>query len=193
MTSCPPFFHPHALVEPGAIVGDGTRVWAFAHILPGAKVGAGCNICDHTFIESGATLGDRVTVKCGVYLWTGFVAEDDVFIGPAVAFTNDLRPRSRQHPGQYRSVVLRQGCSLGAGSSILPVNIGRWAIIGAGAVVTKDVPDHALVVGNPGRFRAWVCRCARNLDLPGVSSRVTCECGRRYYWVSQSKVEEETL
>src|SRR5450759_2352805 len=106
-----PFIHPQALVESGASIAAGTRVWAFAHILPGAVIGGDCNICDHTFVEGKVRIGNRVTLKCGVYLWDGVVLEDDVFIGPCATFTNDLRPRSQQHPACYPATTLRQGCS----------------------------------------------------------------------------------
>ena len=164
MTAPAPFIHPHALVDQGAVIGSGTRVWAFAHVVAGAVLGRDCNICDHTFVEGRVTVGDRVTLKCGVYLWDGLVLEDDVFVGPCAAFTNDLRPRSRQHPDGYPKTTLRQGCSIGANATILPgLTIGRWAMIGAGAVVTRDVPDFALVAGNPARSRGWVCRCGQKL------------------------------
>ena len=190
MSALLPFIHPNALVEPGVQVGPGTRIWAFAHLLPGAKVGADCNICGHTFVEGGVILGDRVTVKCGVFLWFGLTAENDVFIGPVVAFSNDLRPRSRQHPATYAPVFLREGCSVGANATILPVSIGRWAMIGAGAVVTKDVPDFALVMGNPGRIRGWVCRCAKKLDFVETTSSAKCQCGRSFRRVSDLFIEE---
>lgn len=192
MKSRPAFIHPHALIEPGAEIGEGTRIWAFSHVLSGARIGADCNICDHTFVEGGIVLGDRVTVKCGVFMWTGLTAEDDVFIGPAVAFTNDLRPRSRQHPSVYASVVLRTGCSIGANATILPVTVGRWAMVGAGAVVTRDVPAFALVMGNPARVRGWICRCAEKLKFVGDSENAHCECGRHYRRVSEECVEEES-
>lgn len=179
MPDAPPFIHPHALVDPGVSLGSGTRVWAFAHLVAGARVGADCNICDHTFVEGGVRLGDRVTLKCGVHLWDGITVEDDVFIGPSVAFTNDLRPRSRQRPAGYARTVLRRGCSIGANSTILPVEIGEWAMVGAGSVVTRPVPPHALVVGNPARFRAWLCRCGQPLRFdPGPAA--TCACGQSY-------------
>jgi acetyltransferase-like isoleucine patch superfamily enzyme len=188
-----PFIHEQSIVEPGVSLGMGTRVWAFAHLVKGAVVGADCNICDHTFIEGGVRLGDRVTVKCGVYLWDGVIAEDDAFIGPCVAFTNDLRPRSRQRPGQYPTTILRQGCSIGANATILPgLTIGRWALIGAGTVVTRDVPDFALVVGNPGRQRGWTCRCGQKLEsfADGVAA---CPCGRSYRVKPDQTIEESNV
>src|SRR5689334_21299986 len=108
------FIHQNALVDTGAQIGRGTRVWAFSHVLSGAVIGENCNICDHTFIEGNVVLGSRVTVKCGVYLWDGVTIEDDVFIGPAAVFTNDLRPRSKRWPEQYSKTLLKQGCSIGA-------------------------------------------------------------------------------
>ena len=173
------FIHPKALVDDGVAIGAGSRIWAFAHLVKGAVVGKDCNICDHTFVEGGVRLGDRVTVKCGVFLWDGVVAGDDVFIGPCVAFTNDLRPRSRQYPRQFASTILSEGCSLGANSTILPVNVGRWALVGAGSVVTRDVPDYAMVFGNPARVQAWVCRCGVKLSF-GEDSTAACACGRNY-------------
>ena len=185
------FIHPQALVDPGAIIGKGTRVWAFAHVVRGASVGEACNLCDHVFIEGKVVLGNRVTVKCGVYLWDGLVVEDDVFIGPGAGFTNDLRPRSQQHPAEYPKTLLRQGCSIGANATILPnLTVGRWAMVGAGAVVTSDVPDHALVVGNPARFRQWICRCARELRF-NTTGTARCDCGRGYRRLQENRIEEE--
>lgn len=145
------FCHPQALLE-STKVGAGTRVWAFAHVLPGAEIGNDCNICDHVFIENDVVLGDRVTVKSGVQLWDGIHAEDDVFIGPNATFCNDPFPRSKGYPEKYSETRLRKGASIGANATILAgVTIGRHAMVGAGAVVTADVPAHAVVVGNPAR------------------------------------------
>jgi acetyltransferase-like isoleucine patch superfamily enzyme len=173
------FIHPEALVDPGATIGARTRVWAFAHVVKGAVVGDDCNLCDHTFLEGKVILGNRVTVKCGVFLWDGNTVEDDVFIGPGASFTNDLRPRSRNHETQLLETHLRQGCSVGANATILPVTVGRWAMVAAGAVVTRDVPAHALVRGIPARLTGWVCRCGRKLNCQD-RAEATCHCGRSF-------------
>ena len=183
------FVHAHALIDEGAKIGSRTRVWAFAHVVKGAVVGENCDICDHTFVEGKVRLGNRVTLKCGVFLWDGIEVEDDVFIGPAAVFVNDLRPRSRNVHSEYTATLLREGCSIGANATVLAgLTIGRFAMVGAGAVVTRDVADFALVVGNPARFRRWLCRCGQ--DLTFRKSSAVCNCGRRYLLRNKSKVEE---
>lgn len=150
------FLHPKALCET-THVGDGTRIWAFTHLLPGARIGANCNICDHVFIENDVVIGDRVTIKCGVQVWDGITMEDDVFIGPNVTFTNDPFPRSRQRPEKFLPTRVCEGASIGANATILPgITIGRRAMVAAGAVVTLSVPPFAIVKGNPARVTAYV-------------------------------------
>jgi acetyltransferase-like isoleucine patch superfamily enzyme/dTDP-4-dehydrorhamnose 3,5-epimerase-like enzyme len=150
------FVHPQALCESTSI-GDDTRIWAFAHVLPGARIGSGGNICDGVFIENDVVVGDRVTVKCGVQLWDGVTLEDDVFVGPNATFTNDRMPRSKQYPAAFAKTRVEKGASIGANATILPgVTIGRSAMIGAGAVVTKSVPPFAIAVGNPARITGYV-------------------------------------
>ena len=144
--------HPAAIVETKR-VGSGTRVWAFAHILPGATIGHNCNFCDHTFVENDVVVGDNVTVKCGVQLWDGVRLEDDVFVGPNATFTNDPFPRSGRQPDRYLETFVRRGASIGANATILPgLTIGQNAMVGAGAVVTRDVPPNAVVSGNPAQL-----------------------------------------
>lgn len=144
------FVHAQAVVETTDI-GPGTRIWAFAHVMEGAQIGADCNVCDHTYVEGGAVVGNRVTIKSGVYLWDGLRVEDDAFLGPGAMFTNDLFPRSKQ-PWECRATTIRRGASIGAGAIILPgLTVGQGAMVGAGAVVISDVPDFAVVVGNPAR------------------------------------------
>lgn len=143
--------HPLADVAEASI-GSGTRVWQFVVILRGARIGADCNICAHTLIEGDVIIGDRVTVKSGVFLWDGTRIEDDVFIGPNATFTNDLMPRSKVYPEAFSGIIVRRGASIGANATLLPgITIGEFAMVGAGAVVTKDVEAHSVVVGNPAR------------------------------------------
>jgi UDP-2-acetamido-3-amino-2,3-dideoxy-glucuronate N-acetyltransferase len=144
-------FHTLSEVQ-SSRVGLSTKVWQFVVILPNARIGADCNICSHVLIENDVIIGDRVTVKSGVQLWDGLRVEDDVFIGPNVTFTNDPFPRSRQYPPAYPITTVKAGASIGGGATIMPgITIGCRAMVGAGAVVTKDVPDSAVVVGNPAR------------------------------------------
>jgi len=150
------FVHPQALCE-STSVGNGTRVWAFAHVLPGAVIGADCNICDHVFIENDVVIGDRVTIKSGVQLWDGVRIADDVFVGPNATFSNDKYPRSKQYQAKVEETHIGPGASIGAGAVILPgLRIGSRAMVGAGAVVTRDVPARAIVSGNPARIVGYV-------------------------------------
>ena len=143
--------HPSSDVQSKQI-GEGTRVWQYVVILPGAVIGRDGNICSHCFIENKVVVGDRVTVKCGVQLWDGVTLEDDVFVGPNATFTNDRVPRSRNASATLLPTLVKKGASIGANATILPgLTIGEGAMVGAGAVVTKDVPPRTLVVGNPAR------------------------------------------
>ncbi len=167
------FFHPLAVVE-SPNIGDSTKIWAFAHVMPGARIGADCNIGGGSFIESGAVVGDRVTIKNQVLVWNGVTIGDDCFVGPGVLFTNDLRPRSprmQRCADRYKMLSswlsrtqIDVGATLGAGCTILPVSVGKYAMVGAGSVVTKDVPPHGLVRGNPAKIVGWVCFCGQRLD-----------------------------
>lgn len=150
------FIHPLADVS-SISIGRGTRVWQYSVILKGARIGENCNICAHTFIEDDVTVGDRVTIKCGVFLWNGCTIENDVFLGPNATFTNDRYPRSRDQSKALTGVRVGRHASVGANATILPgITIGEYAMIGAGAVVTTDVPPRALVAGNPARILRFV-------------------------------------
>ncbi len=165
------FVHPMAIVET-ADIGHGTRIWAFAHILSGAVIGCDVNICDNVFVEGNTVIGDRVTIKCGVQIWEGVRLEDDVFVGPNATFTNDLFPRSKQYPESFTATYVRRGASIGANATILAgITIGERAMVGAGAVVTKDVPPGAIVIGNPARIRGYVPDCV-GTSLPGAIEQV---------------------
>ncbi len=160
------FVHPRALCESTAI-GENTRVWAFAHVLPGARIGRDCNICDHVFIENDVVLGDRVTVKCGVQLWDGLRIADDVFIGPNATFSNDKYPQSKHHQTTVLETHVGRGASIGGGAAILPgLRIGARALVGAGSVVTHDVPTRAIVSGNPARIVGYVDATRRPESAP---------------------------
>ena len=144
--------HPLADVAPGALMGENTRIWQFAVILDGARIGSGCNVCAHTFIEGDVIVGDDVTIKSGVYLWDGTRIGDRVFLGPNATLTNDRVPRSKAYPDRFEGITIETGASIGANATILPgVIIGENALVGAGAVVTRDVPPNVVVAGNPAR------------------------------------------
>src|SRR5512135_14715 len=168
--------HPAGSCE-STSVGPGTRVWAFAHVMPGAVIGANCNIGARAFVESGARLGNGVTVKNNVLVWDGVTVEDEVFLGPAMVFINDRTPRAyiRKGPDEFQPTLVRRGASIGARAVVVcGVEIGARAMVAAGAIVTRDVA-HALVAGNPARPIGWVCWCGRRLD-----GGLGCACGRRY-------------
>lgn len=169
------FIHEKAICETNRI-GAGTKVWAFAHILPGAVIGQDCNICDGVFVENDVVVGDRVTIKCGVQLWDGIRLENDVFIGPNATFTNDRFPRSKKYPDVFAQTVIENGASIGANATILPgVRIGSGAMVGAGAVVTRSVPANAIVVGNPARITGYLTNDA---SPPGLPSNTQHEASR---------------
>lgn len=168
------FTHRLALVE-SETIGNGTKIWAFAHVMAGASIGSDCNIGDHAFIEAGAVVGNGVTIKNQACIWEGVRIADDVFVGPGVLFTNDRYPRSPRSPGRREHyaekanwlvpTVVEAGVSIGAGAVIGPnVRLGRHCLIGAGAVVTRSVPPYALVLGNPARYVGDVCSCGKRLD-----------------------------
>jgi acetyltransferase-like isoleucine patch superfamily enzyme len=182
------FAHSHAIVESGKI-GDGTRVWAFAHILPGAVIGENCNINDHTFIENDVVIGNNVTVKSGVYIWDGARISDNVFIGPNVTFTNDLRPRSKQYPNEFLKTVLQEYCSIGANATIIAGNtIGKYAMVGAGSVVTSDIPNNTLWYGNPAKFKGYICNCGERLK-----EKLECPTCTKQYILKGATITEINL
>lgn len=140
-------------------IGEGSRVWQYAVILKGAKIGKDCNVCAHTLIEGDVTIGGRDTIKSGVFVWDGTRIEDDIFVGPNTTFTNVRHPRSRQYPEQFDGITIKRNASIGANATLLPgITIGEFAMVGAGAVVTKDVPAYAVVVGNPAKVIRFISK-----------------------------------
>jgi acetyltransferase-like isoleucine patch superfamily enzyme len=155
-----PYVHETAIVEPGASVGSGTRVWHHAHVRTGACVGSGCTLGKNVFVDSGASIGDRVKIQNNVSVFTGVTLDDEVFVGPSAVFTNDLRPRATSSSWQVVPTRVHRGASIGANATIIcGIDVGSFAMVAAGSVVTRSVPDHALVRGNPARVSGWVCRC----------------------------------
>ncbi len=169
-------FHPSAEIL-SSTIGKNTRIWQYVVVLPKAKIGENCNINAHCFIENDVVIGNNVTVKSGVYLWDGARIEDNVFIGQNVSFVNDLQPRSKIHPNNYLTTRVRHGASLGANSTILGgIDIGEYAMIGAGSVVTKNIPNNCLWFGNPAAFKAYICDCGNKLN----EKHACPKCGKEY-------------
>lgn len=156
--------HPTSDIQSKKI-GPGTVIWQFTVVLPGATIGSNCNINSHCFIENDVFIGNEVTIKCGVYIWDGITIEDLAFVGPNVTFVNDKFPRSKMSFELLRTIV-KQGASIGANATILSgITIGSYSLIGAGSVVTNDIPDNTLWVGNPARQKGYVCNCGHKLDI----------------------------
>ena len=174
-----PFIHPLAVVD-SKNVGNGTRIWGWSHVQEDVIIGVNCNIGEHCFIESGVRIGNNVVVKNGISLWNGVTILDGAFLGPHAIFANERFPRSG-FPKEYERILIEEGATLGAGTVIVPgVTIGRYSTAGAGTIVTRDVPPHALVFGNPGRVKGWICRCGLKLNTHPTSPNAKCECGKRY-------------
>jgi UDP-2-acetamido-3-amino-2,3-dideoxy-glucuronate N-acetyltransferase len=193
------FIHPSAFVDDGAEVGEGTRIWHFCHVNPGAVIGAGCSLGQNVVVMPRVRIGNNVKIQNNVSVYEGVELEDDVFCGPSMVFTNVVNPRShvsRKHA--YRPTVVRRGASIGANATIVSgVELGRYAFVGAGAVVTRDVPAYALVVGVPARQVGWACQCGERLPEPTVSGddaavrMLSCgDCGSRYRLDGQVLIPE---
>jgi UDP-2-acetamido-3-amino-2,3-dideoxy-glucuronate N-acetyltransferase len=178
------FVHQSSYIDDGCDIGDGTRIWHFSHVMAGARIGRGCNIGQNVVISSGVVLGDNVKIQNNVSVYTGVVLEDHVFCGPSMVFTNVTIPRSHiSRKDEYQGTLVRRGATIGANATVICGHtIGRFAFVAAGAVVTRDVPDHALVVGNPGRVAGWMCECGEKLAegrIPPLDARCGA-CGTRY-------------
>lgn len=173
------FVHQSSYVDDPCEIGEGTKIWHFCHIMKGSKIGQRCNIGQNVVISPDVVIGNNVKIQNNVSVYTGVELEDDVFCGPSMVFTNVVNPRSHvSRKDEYRRTLVRRGASIGANATVVCGHtIGRYAFIGAGAVVTRDVPDFALVVGNPGRISGWVCLCGVRLELePGLKDGTTVDC-----------------
>jgi len=175
------FVHESSYVDESAEIGAGTKVWHFCHIMPRAKIGERCNIGQNVLVSSDVTLGNNVKIQNNVSLYTGVIVEDDVFLGPSMVFTNVINPRSHvNRKDEYKTTLVRKGASIGANATIVcGITLGKYCFIGAGAVVTKDVPDYALAYGSPARIRGWMCQCGEQLQFNDDTASCRA-CGDKY-------------
>lgn len=185
------FVHESSYVDEGCQIGEGTKIWHFSHIMKGCTIGKRCNIGQNVVISPDVTLGNGVKIQNNVSVYTGVVCEDGVFLGPSCVFTNVINPRAFiERKSEYRKTVVKEGASIGANATIVcGHDIGRYAFVGAGAVVTKDIPDYAIVLGNPARVRGYVCKCGEKLTF--TDGQAVCPaCGKRYVMNEKSEVKE---
>src|SRR4030095_1893122 len=188
------FVHPNAIVETDNI-GAKTRIWAFAHVLKNVSIGEDCNLCDYVFVEGGVSIGNRVTIKNGISLWEGVTIEDDVFLGPNCVFTNDMFPRSKAHHAEYEKTLLKKGASVGANATILcGITLGSYCLIGAGAVVTRDVPDFACMVGSPAKILYWISKTGERLNFD-KENLAADSAGNKYKLIvnTEEKISEKVV
>jgi UDP-2-acetamido-3-amino-2,3-dideoxy-glucuronate N-acetyltransferase len=172
------FVHPSSLVDEGAEIGSGTRIWHFCHIMSRARIGRNCNLGQNVFVASGVIIGNNVKIQNNVSLYTGVVIEDDAFLGPSMVFTNVINPRSHvSRREEYQATQVKRGVSIGANATIVcGVTLGRYSFVGAGAVVSKDIPEYALVYGNPARIKGWMCQCGIKLPLKADETDAEAAC-----------------
>jgi len=185
------FVHESSYVDAPCDIGDGTKIWHFSHVMSGSKLGSGCNIGQNVVISPGCVLGNNVKIQNNVSVYTGVVLEDDVFCGPSMVFTNVINPRSHvERKDEYKKTLVRKGATIGANATIVCGNtLGKFAFVGAGAVVTRDVPDYAVVYGSPAKVRGWVCSCGLMLEF-GELETALCSCGSQFTKAGQIVTEK---
>lgn len=179
------FVHESSYIDEGAVIGAGTKIWHFCHIMPRSRIGERCNIGQNVVISPDVTLGNNVKIQNNVSVYTGVIVEDDAFLGPSMVFTNVINPRSHvNRKDEYKRTLVRKGASIGANATIVcGVTLGCYCFVGAGSVVTRDVPDYALVYGSPARVHGWMCQCGEQLSFTeqaGVERTVCQSCGDVY-------------
>jgi len=175
------FVHESSYVDEGVQIGVGTKIWHFCHVMPKAIIGEKCNIGQNVLVSSDVIIGNNVKIQNNVSLYTGVIIEDDVFLGPSMVFTNVINPRSHvSRKDEYKTTLVRQGASIGANATIICGTIlGKYCFVGAGAVVTKDIPDYALVYGTPARIQGWMCQCGEQLNFDDDKA-ICLQCGDTY-------------
>lgn len=187
------FLHPSSVVDEGAVIGNGTKIWHFCHVMADAQIGENCNLGQNVFVASGVQIGNNVKVQNNVSIYTGVILKDDVFLGPSMVFTNVINPRSHiNRQGEYQTTLVENGVSIGANATIIcGVSLGKYAFVGAGTVVTKDVPAYGLVYGNPGQLQGWMCRCGERLIfIKGrqLNLAVCGSCGSEYLRIDEKMI-----
>ena len=189
------FVHESSYIDDGAEIGAGTKIWHFCHVMPRARIGERCNIGQNVLVSPDVQIGNNVKIQNNVSLYTGVILEDDVFLGPSMVFTNVINPRSHvSRKDEYKTTLVRKGASIGANATIIcGVTLGCYCFVGAGSVVTRDVPDYALVYGSPARNHGWMCQCGEQLAftaLAGAERAVCQSCDKAYQKQGQIVVLE---
>lgn len=182
------FVHESSFVDDGAEIGEDTKIWHFSHIMSGSKIGRNCNIGQNVVISPDVIIGNNVKIQNNVSVYTGVIVEDDAFLGPSMVFTNVVNPRSHvPRKNEYKQTLVKKGISIGANATIVcGVTLGRYCFIGAGSVVTKDIPAYGLYYGNPARFHGWMCQCGNQLDKNSEEVYRCPSCGDEYILIEQT-------